>query len=207
MLTCASSFNRFDYSLVYISLTPVCFLSYQATTVWWRTDAMYRMPSTLKLFPGNEQEMQEQVLHNRAMFPSQSFWWGIWTKAKIIRPTLTVCSGINSLYTQQSVKALIFGFVCFRVPVAFSKERHVCSEISQGCCAVRPPYLWFISQMGTPLPLLSPSVCSSPCDSSSPPPLPLSSPLLSSLIFNLCFYPLFIPSALFSYPICFQQPL
>lgn len=120
VLEYASSFNRFDYSLVYISLTRVCFPSYQATTVRRRSDVMYRMPSTLKPFPGNEQEMQAQVLH--VMFPFQSFWRGIWTEAKIIRPTLTVCSGIKSLYTQRSVKALIFGFVCFRVPVAFRKR-------------------------------------------------------------------------------------
>lgn len=62
---------------------------------------------------------------HHVMFPFQSFWWGIWTKARIIRPTLTVCSCVNSLYTQRSVKALIFGFVCFRVPVA-SRKREAC---------------------------------------------------------------------------------
>ncbi len=97
VLKYASSFNRFDYSLVYISVTSVCFLSYQATTVRRRTDVMYRMPSTVMLFLGNEQEMQAQVEHSHIMFPFQSFWWGIWTKAKIIRPTLAVCMGINSL--------------------------------------------------------------------------------------------------------------
>lgn len=154
--------------------------AYQATTVWWRTDVMYRMPSTLKLFPHNEQEMQAQVLHNHIMFPFQSFWWGIWTGAKIIRPTLTTCSGINSLYTQRSVKALIFWFCLFPSSCGFSKEKHVYSEISQGCCAVCPPYLRFISQMGPLLSLLSPSVCSLPCDSSSP---LLFSPLLFQLMF------------------------
>lgn len=69
VLEYASSFNRFHYSLVYISLNRVCFPSYQATTVLWRADVMYRMPSTLKLFPGNEQEMQAQVLHNHVIFP------------------------------------------------------------------------------------------------------------------------------------------
>lgn len=191
VLEYASSFNRFDYFLVYISLTPVCFPSYQATTVWWRADVMYRMPSTLMLFPGNEQEMQARVMHSHVMFPFQSFWWGIWTRAKIIRPTLTVCSGINSMYTQRSVEALIFGFVCFQVPVAFSKEKHVCSEISQGCCAIRPPYLWFISQMGL-LSLPSPSVCSLSYDSTSLPFSPL-------LFFNLMFYSLHSCSAFFSY--------
>lgn len=156
VLEYASSFNRFDYSSVYISLTPSCLPSYQAGELM-----SCRMPNRLKLFPGNEQEMQTQVLHNRIMSPFQSFWWGIWTKAKIIRPMPTVCPGINSLYTQWSVKLLFFslGFVCFSVPVAFSKGKHVCSEINQGCCAVPPPYLWFISQMGPLLPLHSPSAC------------------------------------------------
>lgn len=45
----------------------------------------------------------------------------IWTKAKIIRPTLTICLGINSMYTQRSVEAHILGFVCFQVPMAFRK--------------------------------------------------------------------------------------
>lgn len=171
VLEYASSFNRFDYSSVYISLTPSCLPSYQAGELM-----SCRMPNRLKLFPGNEQEMQSQVLHNRIMSPFQSFWWGIWTMAKIIRPMPTVCPGINSLYTQWSVKLLFFflGFVCFSVPVAFSKGKHVCSEINQGCCAVPPPYLWFISQMGPLLPLHSPSACFFffflPCNLSSPPP-------------------------------------
>lgn len=58
VLECASSFNRFDYSLVYISLAPVCFPGYQATTVWWRADVADRMPSAPTLFTGNEEEMQ-----------------------------------------------------------------------------------------------------------------------------------------------------
>lgn len=69
----ASSFNGFDYSLVYISLTPVCFPSYQATTVLWRDAAMHRMPNKLTLFTGNEQEMQAQVLHDHVLHQFQSF--------------------------------------------------------------------------------------------------------------------------------------
>lgn len=122
VLEYASSFERFDYSLVYISLTLVCLPGYQATTVWWRADVMYRMPSTLTLFPGNEQKRLAQVLYSHIMFPSQPFWWMIWTKAKIIRPTLTICLGINSMYTQRSVEAHILGFVCFQVPMAFRKK-------------------------------------------------------------------------------------
>lgn len=100
-------------------------------------------------------------------------------------------------------KISYFWFCLFPSSCGFSKEKHVCSEISQGCSAVRPPYLWFISQMGSLLPLLSPSVCSLPCDSSSP-PLPLESPpLLFSSMFNLCFYPLYTLLALLSYLICF----
>lgn len=125
VLEYASSFNRFDYFLVYISLSPVCFHSYQATTVWWRADVMYRMPSTLMLFPGNEQEMLAQVLHSHVMFPFQSFWWGIWTRAKIIRPTLTVCSGIKSMYTQRNVEALIFWFCLFPSSCGFF-QREAC---------------------------------------------------------------------------------
>lgn len=103
-----------------------------------------------------------------------------------------MCLDINTLHTQQSVQALIFGFVCFQVPVAFRKEKHVCSEISQGCCAVRPPYRWFISQMGPPLPLLSPSVCSLLYDFSFPPPFLLPPPPLSS--FWLMFPPFSLSS-------------
>lgn len=122
VLEYASSFDRFDYSLVYISLTLVCLPGYQATTVWWRARLMYRMPNTLKLFPGNEQKTLAQVLYSHIMFPSQPFCWTIWTKAKIIRPTLTICLGINSTYTGRNVGARILGFVCFRVPVAFRKN-------------------------------------------------------------------------------------
>lgn len=62
--------------------------------------------------------------------------------------------------TQQSEGApILFSCVhlCFQLPVALSEERHVCSEISQGCSAVRLPYLRFINQMGL-LSILSPSV-------------------------------------------------
>lgn len=194
VLEYASSFNRFDYFFVYIAFTPVCFLSYPATTVWWRADVMYWMPNAPVRLPCNEQKMQTYALHSHVMFPWRSFWWGTWTKAKIIRPTWTVCPAVNSLYTQRSVEALIFGFVCFQVPVAFSKEKRVCSEISQGCCAVHPPYLWFISQMGLLSPL-SPSVCSLPCNSTSLPsllsfaflPYVLSPPLLLCFLLRLVF--------------------
>lgn len=122
VLEYASSFNRFDYSSVYISLTPSCLPSYQAGELM-----SCRMPNRLKLFPGNEQEMQSQVLHNRIMSPFQSFWWGIWTKAKIIRPMPTVCPGINSLYTQWSVKRLFFfPWFCLFLSSCGFFEREAC---------------------------------------------------------------------------------
>lgn len=68
LLEVANSFNRFDYLLVYISLTPVCFPGYQATTVLSRADVMYRMPSAPMPLPGNKQEMQAQVFHSQVMF-------------------------------------------------------------------------------------------------------------------------------------------
>lgn len=79
-------------------------------------------------------------------------------------------------------KSSYFWFCLFPSSCGFPKEKHVCSEISQGCCAVRPPYLWFISQMGPLPPLLSPSVCFLPSDSTSP-PLPPFPPLLFKLMF------------------------
>lgn len=100
-------------------------------------------------------------------------------------------------------KISYFGFCLFPSSCGFSKEKHVCSEISQGCCAVRPSYLWFISQMGSLLLLLSPSVCSLSFDYSSPPLALVPSPLLFSTIFNLCFYSLYTLLALLSYLICF----
>lgn len=114
----------------------------------------------------------------------------VWSVARIIRPTLNARSAAR---TQRSEGApILFSCVhlCFQLPVALSEERHVCSEISQGCSAVRLPYLRFINQMGL-LSIPSPSVflfflC---CLVILAPPLPL----LLRFALRLVFSPLSAP--------------